>query len=367
MHRLFRKKVLMLMFFIVMMILTSCGQPTDEVEGNTENNGDELEESTQGNGAPDDAEIVITFSHNQATDTPEHVGAETFKETIESASDGRVFVDIYPASQLGSLREQTESTQIGEIDITMQPTAVVSPFVEDIGIVDLPYLWPKDYDALFEVQDGDLGNELLERLEQGQFHGLGLWFQGFKLITTDGVEIHEPSDFEGLSIRTMEAPVLLSQYEAWGGNPVPVPYAEVYNALQQGVVDGQENPLQTIIMNNYHEVQDTIIQSYHGTMTYVVMANKAWFDGLPEDIQQLVEEAELAGRKAAREALMELEAGYIEELQSTEGINYYELTDEEIDVFREVSLPVHEEHFDDEWQTDFLQRLYKAIEEATSK
>lgn len=352
-----------------MALTAACGESTEEVnEGDAIGEGgiDEGEAGEESE-APDDAEHVITFSHNQPLESPEHIGAEEFKEYIEEASDGEVHVDLYPDSQLGSLREQVESTQLGEIDITMQPSAVVSPFVDDVKVVDLPYLLPNDYDAIFEIFDGELGDELLERLEQGQFKGLGYWFGGFKLLTTDGVEIREPDDMQGLDMRSMEAEVLLAQYEQWGANPVGVPYAEVYNSLQQGVVDGQENPLQTVILQNFYEVQDQAINSYHGTMTYLLMTNLDWFEGLPDDIQQLVVEAEEEARMVAREAKIDMEDEYIEELENMEDINYYELTDEEIEVFREASLPVHEEEYDEEWQQDYLQRLYDAIEESTGE
>lgn len=307
--------------------------------------------------------IVIKFSHNQPVTSPEHVGAEKFKEVAEKESNGQVKVEIYPASQMGSLREQVEGTQIGTINISMQPSAVISPFVDDIKVADLPYLWPRDRNVMYKVLDGDMGKELLGRLEPAGFKGLGYWFGGYKLFTTANKEIHVPSDFKGLKMRVMEAPILISQYKAWGGNPVPLAYAELYNALQQGIVDGQENPLQTIYLNNFHEVQKNIIESYHGAMMYVMIANKAWFDGLPADIQAIVVKAEEEGRNAARQALADTEADYVAKIKEA-GKNYYELTDAEIAEFVEASLPVHEEHYNKEWQKDYLARLKKALEEA---
>jgi C4-dicarboxylate-binding protein DctP len=355
----FSRKFTQLIFvlgLILALALTGCSSSgTNTPDSSSGSNDSEETEAAE--------EIVIKFSHNQPVDSPEHVGAVKFKEVVEQESNESVKVEIYPASQLGSLREQVEGTQIGTIHMTMQPSAVISPFVDDIKVADLPYLWPRDKEAMFEVLDGEMGRELLDRLEAGQFHGLGFWFGGFKLFTTNDKEIHKPSDFEGVKMRTMEAPILLSQYSAWGGNPIPLAYAELYNGLQQGIVDGQENPLQTIYLNKYYEVQNTIIQSYHGAMMYVLMANKPWFDGLPADVQQIIVKAEKEGRLAARNALAEREQDYIDKIKET-GVNYYELTDEEIEVFKEASIPVHEEHYNGEWQKDYLNRLYKAIEDA---
>src|SRR5690606_15452249 len=121
---------------------------------------------------------------NQAINTPEHNGAVVFKEELEKATNGRVKVEIYPAQQLGSVREQVEGTQIGSIQMTMQPTGVVAPFISDIEVVDMPYLWPADLNVVHDILDGELGTELLGKLEKGQFKGLGYWSGGFKLFTT---------------------------------------------------------------------------------------------------------------------------------------------------------------------------------------
>ncbi len=339
-----------------MLGLVACGS-------NNSNGGSSDEPDSSSGDEAEFEEMEITFSHNQPLESPEHVGALKFKEVVEEKTGGKVTVNLFPASQLGSLREQVEGTQIGEIDITMQPTAVVSPFVDDIKAIDLPYLWPADKEQTYEVLDGDVGKELLGTLEQGGFQGLGYWPGGFKLFTTGSKEIHSPGDFKGLTMRVMESPVLIEQYTAWGGTAIPVPYSEVYNSLQQGVVDGQENPLQTIFLNNYHEVQKNVIQSYHGTMTYVLMANKGWFDGLSGSLQEVILEAELAGKTAARENLAEVEADFLEQIIDS-GVNYYELTEEEIAAFKEASLPMHAKVYNSGQQVELLDKLYEAIDEA---
>lgn len=306
-------------------------------------------------------EMTITFSHNQPLESPEHVGAERFKELVEEESGGNITVDVYPASQLGSLREQVESTQIGEIDITMQPSAVVTPFVDDVKLIDLPYLWPKEAEEKYRVLDSEVGEEILDKLNSGGFEGLGFWPGGYKLFTTNNTEIHEPADVQGLTMRVMESPLLIDQYKFWGGNAIPVPYAEVYNSLQQGIVDGQENPLQTIFLNNYHEVQGNIIQSYHGTMTYLLMANQGWFEGLSPEVQELILQAEEEGKQAARDALSDTEVDYKQQIIDS-GVNFYEMTDEEIEVFREASKPFHEEVYNTPEQLELLEKVKTEIE-----
>ncbi|MTD30711.1 DctP family TRAP transporter solute-binding subunit [Planomicrobium sp. YIM 101495] len=304
--------------------------------------------------------MTITFSHNQPLESPEHVGAEKFKEIVEEESGGNITVEVYPASQLGSLREQVESTQIGEIDITMQPSAVVTPFVDDVKLVDLPYLWPAESEEKYRVLDSEVGEEILDKLNSGGFEGLGFWPGGYKLFTTKNTEVHGPDDMKGLTMRVMESPLLIDQYKLWGGNAIPVPYAEVYNSLQQGIVDGQENPLQTIFLNNYHEVQGHVIQSYHGTMTYLLMANQGWYDGLSDEVKELLKEAEEEGKQAARDNLSETEEDYKQQIIDS-GVNFYELTEEEIQAFREVSEPFHEEVYNKPEQLELLQKVKDEI------
>ena len=311
----------------------------------------------------DGEKITIVFSHNQPVDSPEGVGAQAMVDKLyELLGEDRISVELYPAQQRGNLREQAEATQMGDINITMQPVSTVTPFVDDIKVIDFPYLLPADREKIFEVLDGDLGREALDRLEQGQFKGLGFWFEGYKLFTTKDKEIHSPADFQGMKIRIMESPLLKAQYENWGAIATPIAYNELYSALEQGTVDGEENPIQTIVLNNYHEVQGEIIQSYHGTMTYILMANVDWFNSLPEDVQEAIVEAEAYGREESRKAYAEKEQEYLDVVKNAEGVHYYELTDEEIEAFKATVQPVYDSQTaGSEWQADFVQRLQDAF------
>ncbi|WP_346235391.1 TRAP transporter substrate-binding protein [Lysinibacillus telephonicus] len=342
---------------ILLLVITACAQEQSE-EQKTE--ASTVENNT--NILGDYEELSITFSHNQPIGSPEDVGAEAFKSYVEEKSGGKITVDIFPASQLGSLREQVESTQIGEINITMQPASVITPFVDDIKIVDLPYLLPTETEKMYQVLDGEVGQEILGTLEQGGFKGLGYWPGGYKLISTKDAEIHSPSDLEGLKIRVMESPLLISQYEAWGASAIPMAYAEVYNGLQQGIVDGQENPLQTIYLNNYHEVQGFVMDTKHGAMTYILMANQSWFEGLSEDTQKLILEAEEHGRTEARNNLVATEEEYRQNIIDS-GTVYYELTDEEIAVFKNVSEATYSELYGAGNQPELLEKFKQVINE----
>ena len=332
---------------IAAVALTGCGGNDTQQQASTENTD----------------KINIVFSHNQPVGSPEDIGAEAMKaKLVELLGEDRVNVELYPNSQKGSLREQAEATQLGDINITMQPVSTITPFVDDIKVIDFPYILPADREQIFEVLDGELGNEALARLEQVGFKGLGFWFEGYKLFTTKDKEIHSPADFQGMKIRVMESPLLVAQYENWGATATAIPYNELYSSLDQGTVDGQENPIQSIVLNNLQEVQGEIIQSYHGTMTYILMTNLEWFNGLPEDVQNAIVEAEKYGREESRKAYAEKESEYIETVKNAEGVHYYELTPEEIEVFQESVQPVYESQTaGSEWQADYVKRLQDAF------
>jgi C4-dicarboxylate-binding protein DctP len=255
--------------------------------------------------------------------------------------------------------------QLGEIHLTLQPAAVVSQIADDVKVLDLPYLMPVDNEKqIYEVLDGELGEELLSRIDGTGINGLGIWYGGYKLFTTNGPEIHSPADFQGLSMRVLPSSVLTAQYENWGAEAVPASYSELYSVLEEGIAHGQENPVQTIALNRYQDVQSQMVQGYHGVMHYVLLTNTAWFESLPENMKEAIIEAEEYGRKEARKAYAAQEADYIATLESAEGVHYYELTPEEIEVFKASVQPVYESQTaGSQWQMDYVKRLQEAFAE----
>ncbi|MCF4150349.1 TRAP transporter substrate-binding protein [Dethiosulfovibrio sp. F2B] len=309
--------------------------------------------------AADYPKMTIRLSHNQPTGSPEDIGAETFKAIVEDRSGGKMEVQIFPSMQMGSMREQTESAQMGTLDITIQPVSVLTPFVEELQIIDFPFLWPST-DELYRVMDGPVGQRFYEFTEPKGLVSLGLWASGFKQFTTKGIDIHVPEDFKGVKMRVMPSPLLIAQYKTWGANPIPIEYAELYNALQQGIVDGQENPIQTIAMNKLYEVQDRLILSNHGFLAYIFVVNKGWFDGLPDDARELVLQAEKEARLAERGAQAKKEAEYLDEIKSS-GISVTELTDEEYEAFSKKSRSVHDQFASTDAMKELLSACYDEL------
>ncbi|WP_026866091.1 TRAP transporter substrate-binding protein [Jeotgalicoccus marinus] len=305
---------------------------------------------------------TITFSHNQSALSTEHMGALKFKEVIEKESNGKVKVDVYPSSQLGGLREQVEATQIGEIDITLQPAATITLFEDDVKIVDLPYLLPTKEEEMYQVLDSEVGTEILNTLNDSSLEGLGFWPGGYKMLTSQNTQIENVQDLKGLSMRTMESPVLVEQFKTWQASAIPIAYSEVYNSLQLGIVDGQENPVQTIYMNNYHEVQNSIAESYHGAMTYILIANEAWFNSLDEEIQDYIISAEKQAKEESRSKLKEKEGEYRKAIIANVD-HYYEFTEDDIKKSKALSEPLWDAVYDTPKQQEILEKFKEKINE----
>lgn len=305
--------------------------------------------------------VIIKFSHNQQTITPPHKAAEMFKQMVEQRSKGHYEVQIYPAQQLGGLRDQVEGVSLGTIELTQQTPATVSLFVPKVMILDFPFLWTSEQ-AMWKVLDGPLGQELLQSLEAKGLKGVDFWSSGYKNFTTGRKPIRTPDDFKGLKIRVIPSPLLSAQYEAWGASPTPVDFKELYTALQQGLVDGQENPAGTIVDVKLYEVQKYMTESRHGFLHYVMMFNKKWFDAQSKANQDILVQAVKEAGRWERKAMLDRDAEATRRIKEA-GVEVATLTPQAREQFRQLSLKVHEK-FADRVDKEYLKRVYAEIEKA---
>jgi len=306
--------------------------------------------------------VVIKFSHNQQVITPPHKAAEMFKQMVEERTKGYYDVQIYPAQQLGSMRDQVEGTMLGTIDLSQQPTAVISLFVPKVMVTDFPFLWTTE-EAMWKVLDGPLGHELLASLEAKGMKGVDFWSSGFKDMTSGKKPIRSPEDLKGFKMRIMPSPILSAQYEAWGASPTPVDFKEVYTALQQGLVDGQENAPGSIVDMKLYEVQKYVTESRHGALLYIMIFNKKWFDAQPQANQEILIQATKEAGRWERKAMADRDADAMKRIREA-GLQFIDLTPPARDQFKKLSMKVHE-RFADKVGKDFLQRLYAEIERAS--
>ena len=235
-------------------------------------------------GALADAPIIIKFSHVTTSDTPKGKGADKFKELAEKYTSGRVKVEVYPNSTLYKDKEEVEALQLGAVQMLAPSLAKFGPLgAKEFEVFDLPYILP-DTAALRRVTDGDLGKKLFKKLEARGIVGLAYWDNGFKIMSANK-PLREPADFHGLKMRIQSSKVLEAQFKALGALPQVLPFSDVYQALQTGVVDGTENTPSNMYTQKHYEVQKYATLSNHGYIGYAVIANKKFWDGLPTDIR----------------------------------------------------------------------------------
>ena len=215
-----------------------------------------------------------------ASDTPKGKAAEKFKELAEKYTDGKVKVEVYPNSTLYKDKEELEALQLGAVQMLAPSNSKFGPIgVREFEVFDLPYILP-DLATLRKVTDGPLGAKLLKLLEPKGMTGLAYWDNGFKQMTANK-KLITPADYKGLKFRIQSSKVLEAQFRALGAIPQVMAFCEVYQALQTGVVDGQENTWSNIYTQKMHEVQKYATVTNHGYIGYVVVVNKKFWDGLP--------------------------------------------------------------------------------------
>ncbi|MBA7571423.1 TRAP transporter substrate-binding protein [Candidatus Atribacteria bacterium 1244-E10-H5-B2] len=239
-------------------------------------------------------------------DNSYHATCLKFKEIVEEKTDGGIKFEIYPQRQLGSDREILEGVQTGLIEASASTLGPASAFgIEIVDLLELPFLY-KNIEHLDAVLNGPIGKELLDGFEKVGFKALGFFDDGIANFTCSKRQLHSAEDFKGLQMRTMEAPIKIATMKALGGNPVPIAYAELYSALQTGIVDGQSNAHWVTVARSLWEVQKYVSCTQHCWGGAVLLVNLKKFNALSLGDQQIVieagKEACQYGRKMGRGA-----------------------------------------------------------------
>lgn len=237
--------------------------------------------------------------------SPKMEAMEKFKSLVEDKTNGGIIVKIFPSSQLGSAREMIEATQIGTEEATLTTSSNLIGFESALSILDLPFVF-SSREACYKVIDSKFGKDLLDTLKDSGLVGLGWWDSGFKQFTMNA-DIKGLESFKGKKIRVMESPILIAQYESMGCSATPINYHELYNSLQQNVVDGQENPIASIYEMKFYEVQKCLAVSDHAYLPLVMAVNKKWFEDLPAEYQAALYEASDEAARFLRQYQAELE------------------------------------------------------------
>lgn len=261
------------------------------------------------------AQQRVVVGHTLSPTSHYAVGAQAFIAKLAELSDGAFAGEEAPAGQLGGERDMIEGLQIGSLDVVITSTGPMGNFVPEFLALDLPFLF-RDYDHARRVLDGEIGQELLAAVSGSNLVGLAMSENGFRHVTNSQRPITSPADLGGLKLRTMENAVHMAAFEGMGAAPTPMAFPEVFGALQQGVVDGQENPITVITASRFWEVQGHVTLTGHVYSPAIVLASPVLFDSLTEEQQGWFIEAAQTSAAATRAEVDRLEIEGVELLRS---------------------------------------------------
>ncbi len=329
-----------LMVLGILLIVSACSSNDDEAKDSSSENG-EAEELN--------LEMSVTTSETSTW----FLGAEKLAEDIEKETDGRIKIDVFANEQLsgGDSGKAVELLSKGNIDLTFNSTIIYSVLDDRFGVASAPFIFDdlEDADKAF---NGKAGEMLEEVVREKNVEPLGYGENGFRQITNDTREIKGPKDIEGLKIRIPGITMYTDLFRELGADPATMTFSEVFTALQQGTIDGQENPIDVIYSSKLNEVQDYITMWNYSYDPLVLGINKDLYDSLSKEDQELFKKL---GKEAAAyqvEITREREKEQIEELEEA-GLNFYYPTEEEIEDYREAVEPVFEK-YESIWGEDLL-------------
>jgi tripartite ATP-independent transporter DctP family solute receptor len=296
---------------------------------------------------------VIKFSTPVAPDHANSLAANLFAENIAKESGGRLKVEVFPANQLGDVKDVIEYLMTGSVHMYIGGTSETSLFQPEWGVMDCPYLF-RDYDHLMKAANSAVVKEIVEKMDKSR--GVRIlradMYYGARHLTTRTKPIKSPADMKGLLIRAPDQPVYLEAVKAMGATPTPVAFSDLYMSLKQGVVDGQENPIPTIYTYKYYEAQKYIMLTGHMLRVNVIGAASSWFNGLSADLKSLLEKNVATMVDYSNKLTLEQEKSMLEELKKL-GM---EVVLPDVEAFRKAAQDVPKA-FEKEWGKDTAARL----------
>lgn len=311
------------------------------------------------------ADTVLRLSHTTAETMEQgsHAWAVIFKEMVETGSKGAIEVRILGANAAGAEREQLEKAQTGINQMTINSEILMPSFFPAARVLGIPFLFRSNAVA-WDVLDGEFGKEFDAAWQEATgLRMLGVFNAGFRSFFNNTKAIHTPADLKGLKIRTGENEAHIAMVRELGGSPVPIAWSEVYTSLQQGVVDGMENPPGLAFAMKFHEHQKFLTLDRHLFSIHAAMINEATFQSLTPEQQALVLEAARTATITARAVVLLDERKALTDLREA-GVEIYDPTPEEYAQFRDLGRPKVEElvrkDIGDEWVDKLLTNIEKA-------
>lgn len=284
---------------------------------------------------------VIKISMGVNEQHPSYLGGKKFAEIVNAKTNGRYEVQVYANAQLGDDIKATEAVKMGNLEMTAPSSSPLVGIDPDLNVLDLPFLFPNTK-AADAVLDGAVGTKIALKLEDNGLKLLAYYENGFRNITNSVREIKTPADLKGLKIRTMENKIHLAAFKAMGANPTPMPFSEVFTAMQQKTIDGQENPIPTIFLSKYNEVQKYATLTGHVYGPHLLLINKKLYDSMTPEDQKIFMDAANESKIFQRETNRAMNKDYVAKLREA-GMTVTELTDDQKKAFQDACAPVYKE------------------------
>ncbi len=296
------------------------------------------------------ADYVLKFSHVVSENTPKGKAAQFFEKRLEELSKGKIDVQVYPNSQLYKDKAVLKAIKLNSVQMACPSFSKFTKTVPQLALFDLPFLF-RDMDHVHKVQDGPVGQKLKDLVAAKGFVVLDYWDNAFKQLTSAKKALLMPEDAKGQKFRIMSSKVLEAQFKAVGANPQVLPFSEVYSALQQGVIDGQENTNSNIYTKKFYEVQKYMTLSNHGYLGYLVVMSKKFYDSLPKELQEAVKQAMKEATAKEREYAAQLDKEQLDKIkeyaQKTKKLEIFNLNDEQKAAWKKAMSTIYPEFYDD--------------------
>mgnify|MGYP005992944397 CR=1 FL=1 len=308
---------------------------------------------TTSNAVESDKATLIRFGHGAAESNERHLAVMKFKELVEEKSAGTMKVQVYPNEQLGSEAEMIESVTFN--DLQMVAASAFSQYDQRISVFELPYLFDS-YEEAWGALDGEIGEQVAAPLLEDGLRVVAYFENGFRHVTSN-VPIENPEDLSGLKIRTPEFPLSVSTFKAFGSNPTPMAFGELYMALQQGTVDAQENPIANIYASKFNEIQDYLNLTGHQYMPLPVAISEEFWQTLTPEEQEIINSSAREAGQFHRDILRKNEEEMLTKLQEA-GMTVIQPDREK---FREKTESVYTS-YKKKFGEDFVNNILKAVE-----
>ena len=290
--------------------------------------------------AQDVQERTIRFGHLNNADHPVSLGTKKFAELVAAKSGGKLTVKEFPASTLGNEMQQQSALQGGVQEMSAPATTSLAGIVKEFGLLDFPFI-VSNYKQADALLDGPVGKALLAKLPEKGLVGLGYWDLGFRNVTNSRRAVAKAEDFDGLKLRVIPNPVFLETFKTLKANPVPMAFSELYTALEQRAVDGQENPFSVILSNKFFEVQKYLSQTNHVYAANIMLVGKKFWDKLSPAEQKILQDSANEARDYQRVVSRDMAGKALAELKA-KGMQVNEIAPAEIARMRAMVKPVQD-------------------------